>query len=132
MKNDKKSTIFISFASINDTEIYPSVVIAFLSATNPERVFIGVGLLDRNKKNYKKLKSLKNKTLKVTYIKYNKKLLGVGKGRKRAQDLFENQDYFKKQFSEQSVREIYDTQNPNKKRTRVILSKKKELLNTKY
>jgi hypothetical protein len=43
---------------------------------------------------------------------------------------FENQDYFKKQFSEQSVREIYDTQNPNKKRTRVILSQKKELLNT--
>lgn len=43
---------------------------------------------------------------------------------------FENQDYFKKQFSEQSVREIYDTQNPNKKRTRVILPQKKELLNT--
>jgi hypothetical protein len=94
MKSDRKSTIFISFASINDTEIYPSVVNAFLSATYPERIFIGVGLLDRNKKNYKKLKSLKNKNLKVTYTKYNKKLLGVGKGRKRAQDLFEDQDYF--------------------------------------
>jgi SNF2 family DNA or RNA helicase len=41
---------------------------------------------------------------------------------------FENQIYFKNQFEKQSVREIYDTQDINRKRTRVVLSDKKELL----
>ena len=43
---------------------------------------------------------------------------------------FKNQTYFKKQFKEQSIREIYDTQDVNKKRTRVVISDKKDLLNT--
>lgn len=41
---------------------------------------------------------------------------------------FENQIYFKNQFDKQSAREIYDTQDINRKRTRVVISDKKELL----
>lgn len=49
---------------------------------------------------------------------------------KNQNENFKNQDYFKKQFSEQSVREIYDTQDDNRKRTRVVLPEKNELLKT--
>jgi SNF2 family DNA or RNA helicase len=49
---------------------------------------------------------------------------------KNDNETFQNQSYFKKQFKEQSVREIYDTQDVNKKRTRVVISDKKELLDT--
>lgn len=49
---------------------------------------------------------------------------------KNQNENFKNQDYFKKQFSEQSVREIYDTQDDNRKRTRVVISEKNELLET--
>lgn len=87
-------TIFISFASVNDSEIYESVKNAFSAANNPDRIFIGVGLLDKNEDNYNKLKSLKNPNIKINYEKFNKNLLGVGKGRMRAQSLFNNEDYF--------------------------------------
>lgn len=93
MKQNEE-TIFISFASVNDTEIFESVKNAFDAANNPSRIFVGVGLLDKNKDNYNKLLSLNNPNLKVKYQKFNKELLGVGKGRVRAQSLFDNQDYF--------------------------------------
>lgn len=93
-KDLNQKTIFISLASVTDTEIVPSVINAFAAAKYPERIFIGIGLLDKNKKNYKKLKNLNNDHISIKYEKFNKKLLGVGLGRARAQSLYNNQDYF--------------------------------------
>lgn len=92
-------TIFLSIASIEDTEIVETVRCAIESADIPERVFVGVYLLDSNKSNYKKLLSLKKKYNNIS-IRYEKLIknslsqLGVGRGRYLAQELYDDQDYF--------------------------------------
>lgn len=92
-------TIFLSIASVEDTEIVETVRCAMESAENPERVFIGVYLLDSSKVNYKKLLKLKDRypNISLSYeklIKNSISQLGVGRGRYNAQSLYSDQDYF--------------------------------------
>lgn len=93
-------TIFVAMPAVEDTEIVPAVENAFKAAKFPERVFVGVSLLDLDKSNYKKLLKLKKqfKNVSISYEKINKKNImsqvGLGRGRYAAQALYRDQDYF--------------------------------------
>lgn len=92
-------TIYISIPSLDDTELVPTVLNAFKAAKHPERVFVGVSLLAKEKwreKDFlKETKDLEDR-VKFEYIKLdssNLDLLLVGLGRKRAVAFYDNQDY---------------------------------------
>lgn len=93
-----KPTIFVSIASMDDSEVVPTVVNAFNAATHPERIRVGVGLAALDKKIYKQLNKIyKNDSrLRMTYEKIKRNdltLLGIGKGRYRAARLYKDEDY---------------------------------------
>lgn len=94
-------TIFISFPSLYDTELIPSVIGFFEKAANPNRVFIGVSITDTDdkiKKDFIEATQKYASNIRVEFkrvtIKSAKKLMGVGIGRKRAHDLYNGEDYF--------------------------------------
>lgn len=90
-------TIFISMATIDDTETIPSVLNAISAAKFPERIYIGVSCATKDKSYYKSLvKAFKDKNVKIIYTKLGPKYLGnfgTGQGRLRALSLYDDQDY---------------------------------------
>lgn len=92
-------SVFVSIASIEDYEVIETIRCAYESAKNPDRVFIGVHLLDFKKAIYRKILALKKKypNIRVSYEKLNVKSidqLGSGRGRFKAQSHYANEDYF--------------------------------------
>ena len=92
-------SIYIALTSLDDSELIPTVLGAFSNASNPERVFVGVHLYSetslRDSFLEKVSKHSKNIRFKFTEISEEnfKEMSGVGKGRKRAIDLYNNEDY---------------------------------------
>jgi hypothetical protein len=90
-------TIFVSIAAMDDTEIVPTVLNALNSAKYPERIRVGVGIAALKDVEYKKLLKLKDARIRCSFTKIKKNAfdeLGVGKGRIRAEVLYNNEDYF--------------------------------------
>lgn len=96
----ESKTIYIAIPSLDDSELVPTVLNAFESARYPERVFVGVSLLAKDKWREKDfLKSTKkfSKSIKFEYVHLNSKnlnLLFVGHGRKQAMSFYNNEDYY--------------------------------------
>lgn len=95
--NDK--TIFVSIGSIEDYEVVETIRCAFESAKNPDRVFVGLHLLDFKKDIYKKVLEVKKiyPNIRVSYEKLSVKSisqLGSGRGRFKAQSHYVGEDYF--------------------------------------
>lgn len=93
-------SIYIAIPSLDDTELVPTVLNAFSAADNPERIFIGVSLLARDKWREKDFINATKKhkdNIRFEYIHLNKKTkhrLFVGDGRVRATALYSGEDYF--------------------------------------
>jgi hypothetical protein len=99
MMTTNTKSIYVGMPSLDDLELEHAVVSAFENANNPNNIYVGVGLISMYKHTLKTLKKLKKKypNLSFSYEKQKKdniKTLGVGKGRKRAEDLYSGQDYF--------------------------------------
>jgi hypothetical protein len=93
-------TIYVSVTSLDDSELIPTVMGAFENASIPERVFVGVHLWaspELKDEFSKKLLKYKN-NIRFRFDQMSEESLlqmsGVGKGRKRALDLYKNEDYF--------------------------------------
>ncbi len=90
-------TIFVAIAAMDDTEIIPTVLNALNAAKYPERIRVGVGIAALKDTDYKKLKKMNDPRIRCSFTKIKKNSfneLGVGKGRIRAERLYENEDYF--------------------------------------
>lgn len=92
-------TIYISITSLDDSELIPTVLGAFSSAQNPERVFVGLHLYSAEslKNSFVEKVSRYAKNIRLRFTEISKEnfpeMSGVGKGRKRALDLYDNEDY---------------------------------------
>ena len=91
-------TIYISIPSLNDTETKVTIENAIASAKFPDRVYIGVSVLDTDSKIYKEVEKISksNPNVSCEFNKLNIKdtsLFGTGRGRKRAADMYTGQDY---------------------------------------
>lgn len=90
-------TIFVSMATLRDTEAEKTINDIFSAAKYPERVFIGISCIMKNTASFKKIVS-GNKNIRVTYTEVTKKnnasVIGVGKGRHIAESLYDGEDYF--------------------------------------
>jgi len=90
-------TIYVSTATIDDTETERSILGLFERAKHPERIFVGMACSTESKSFYKKLvKSFKGKNVKMNYIKLKPKNLedyGTGQARARAFEMYGGQDY---------------------------------------
>jgi hypothetical protein len=91
-------TIFVSIAAMDDTEVVPTVLNAFDSATYPERIVVGVGLAALEPSIYNELteRFKDDPRLRITYEQIQRndlEPLGVGKGRWRAVRQYKNEDY---------------------------------------
>ena len=82
---------------MDDEEIYSTVSSAMDNRSGDHDIFIGIGLLYINRSTLSTVKKIKRKykSVRVSSIKLkDPSQLGVGKGRKRAQDLYNSEDYF--------------------------------------
>ena len=91
-------TIYISIPSLRDTETKITIENALASADFPDRIFIGVSVLDTDTRIYDEVKKLskENSNIVCDYHKLDVKdtsLFGTGKGRKRASSMYSGQDY---------------------------------------
>jgi hypothetical protein len=92
--------IFIPLASMHDTELVSTVTDAFEKASNPNNIFIGVSLIDSDEeiknifleKTKKYESNIRFKFKKVTK-KSAESILGVGIGRSKAWELYNEEDY---------------------------------------
>ena len=90
-------TIFVSIAAMDDTEIVPTVLNALNSAKYPDRIRIGVGIAALKDTDYKTLVKMNDPRIRCSFAKIKKNKfdeLGVGKGRIRAEKLYQDEDYF--------------------------------------
>jgi hypothetical protein len=114
---NKLSTIFVAIPSLYDTELVPTILNCFKAAEHPERVVLGVSLMDSNtkflkfvEKNISKYSTqIKLKFTKLTY-KNADTVLNVGYGRKQASDLYGGEDYFLQCDSHSLFSEGWDSQ----------------------
>jgi hypothetical protein len=90
-------TIYVSTATMDDTETERSILGLFEKAKYPERIFVGMPCTSDSKSLYKKLsKSFKGKNVKMVYNKLDNKDLskyGTGFARQQAISLYSGQDY---------------------------------------
>jgi hypothetical protein len=92
-------TIYVSITSLDDSELIPTVLGAFDNASIPERVFVGVHLWGsvelKNEFSEKLAKYSDNIRFKFNEMSEEgfSELSGVGKGRRRALNLYKNEDY---------------------------------------
>lgn len=99
MDNSTK-TIYVAIPSMYDTELIDTVLNAFEAAAHPERIVVGVTLQDdslRLKRLFKKKTAKWSSQIRFTFTRLRPttayKVLGVGKGRKAAYDLYKDEDY---------------------------------------
>ena len=92
-------TIYVSITSLDDSELIPTVLGAFENASTPERVFVGVHLWAspelKNEFSEKLSKYANNIRFKFDQMSEESfaQMSGVGKGRRRALNLYKNEDY---------------------------------------
>jgi hypothetical protein len=90
-------TIYVSMATVDDTETERSILGLFEKSKHPERIFVGLACSTESKSFYKKLvKSFKGKNVKLDYVKLKPKSFesyGTGQARVRALNMYDNQDY---------------------------------------
>lgn len=90
-------TIYVSTATMDDSETERSILGLFEKAKHPERIYVGMPCSSDSKSFYKKLiKSFKNKNVKMIYNKLDNKDLtkyGTGYARSQAMSLYSGQDY---------------------------------------
>jgi hypothetical protein len=88
-------TIYVSLATLDDSETQVAIDNLFNAAAHPERVYVGLAVIEKKEKNYKKfVKNNKNKNVSLKYIKLVPEVLGTGNGRYHAQSMYSDQDYF--------------------------------------
>jgi len=92
-------TIFVSIPSIDDEELKYTVGYIFDNAKHPERVNVGISLIAKKRKSVKELKEILKKYPNVKAVTHKQKYndlstLGVGFNRKRAENLYNGEDYF--------------------------------------
>jgi hypothetical protein len=108
-------TIYISIPSLDDSELVPTVLDAFESASNPERVFVGVSLFAKDKwraKDFIKATKKYSKNIRFKHERItssNSDLVSVGTGRKTAASLYNNEDYFLQVDSHTMFTKNWDT-----------------------
>jgi hypothetical protein len=89
-------TIFVSMATMDDSETIPTIKNMFSAAKFPERIYLGVSCIAKNTKDLKK-EEKKHKNIKVKYTKIKKNnwrdIFGTGNGRFTAMSLYSDQDY---------------------------------------
>jgi hypothetical protein len=92
-------TIYIALTSLDDSELIPTVLGAFEKASNPDNIFVGLHLWSSPSLRDEFLKKLSKYS---SNIRFNftemsedtfEEMAGVGKGRRRALDLYNNEDY---------------------------------------
>lgn len=92
-----EETIFIAMAAQDDEEIKHSVRYAFENAKNSKRVCVGIALTSIKRKTLKEVKQLTKKyNVRLSFVKQkrnNLSMLGIGKGRLRAANLYKNENY---------------------------------------
>jgi hypothetical protein len=92
-------TIYIALTSLDDSELIPTVLGAFEKAANPESIFVGVHLWSEPSLRDEFVEKLalyaKNIRFKFTEMSKDnfKEMTGVGRGRRRALNLYNNEDY---------------------------------------
>lgn len=89
--------IFIAIAAQDDEELKYTVKYIFENADHPENVSVGIALTAMKKKSLKEAKQLvKKHNVRLDFVKQKKNdlsMLGIGKGRSRAANLYNNEDY---------------------------------------
>lgn len=91
-------TIYISIPSLNDTETKATIENAFLSADYPERIFVGVSVLDLDTTVYNEVIDLSKtyNNIKADFVQLDTtstNQFGTGDGRQRAANMYSGQDY---------------------------------------
>jgi hypothetical protein len=90
-------TIYVSTATMDDSETERSILGLFEKAKYPERISVGMPCSSDSKSFYKKLKkTFKGKNIKIIYNKFDNKNLsnyGTGYARHLAMSLYSGQDY---------------------------------------
>lgn len=92
-------TIFVSIASVDDEELWHSVVSIYENSKHPENIYVGIYALGRSNKLFRQVKKLAKTYPNVRYIVEKQKrnnidTLGAGRGRSKAYSLYANEDYF--------------------------------------
>ena len=88
-------TIYVSLATLDDSETQIAIDNLFNDAKHPERVHVGLAVIHKKEKQYKKfVKDNKNKNVSLKYIKLVPEILGTGNGRYHARSMYNNEDYF--------------------------------------
>ena len=90
-------TIYVSTATMDDSETERSILGLFEKAKHPERIYVGMPCTSDSKSFYKQLlKAFKGKNVKIVYNKLDNKDLtryGTGFARHQALSLYDGQDY---------------------------------------
>lgn len=90
-------TIYVSVATMDDTETERSILSLFEKAKHSERIYVGLSCSTDSKSFYKKLaKSFKNKNVKILYTKLTPNSFdcyGTGQARYKAFSMYSGQDY---------------------------------------
>lgn len=90
-------TIYVSTATLDDTETERSILGLFEKAKHPERIFVGLVCSTESKSFYKKLnKSFKGKNVKLHYVKLTSKSFesyGTGQARVKSMAMYSGEDY---------------------------------------
>lgn len=106
----KNKTIYVSLASMDDTETTVSLKNIFESADFAQRIFVGVSCMSKNKKFIKSIESLKSKySISTKYFTPHANILGTGFGRFNAMSMYSNQDYFLQVDSHTNFEKGWDT-----------------------
>jgi hypothetical protein len=88
-------TIYVSLATLDDSETQIAIDNLFKDAAYPERVHVGLVVINKKEKEYKKYKkNNKDKNVSLKYVKLVTDILGTGFGRYHAQSMYNNEDYF--------------------------------------
>lgn len=92
--------VFVTFPSLDDTELVPTILDAMAKAKHPERVFMGIALVYSRRRLFREFKEaikpykdrVRFSAEKLTYRNLIENT-GVGRGRKKAADLYSDEEY---------------------------------------
>ena len=90
-------TIFVKIPSLDDKELVPTLKDCLNKAEHPDRVYIAVSLIYKNRKSLDDLMIFKsqyaNANVKIITREFDINYMGVGKQRKMVGDMYDGQDY---------------------------------------
>jgi hypothetical protein len=106
----KNKTIYVSMATMDDTETTISLENLFNAADFSDRVSVGMSCISKNKKFIKSIESLKDKyPISTKYFTPHASILGTGFGRFNAMSMYSDQDYFLQVDSHTNFEKGWDT-----------------------